>query len=67
MLDVEGRNGVTKDAKVTLQTLPTQTRWFAHAVELLPGDRTQSLVWVMGFFVVLCVIGSIRYYSNLSA
>ncbi len=65
LLDIEGRTDTAKNVKIALHDAPMYYRHFASLIELLPDDRTQSLIWVMSFFVILCILGSIfRYYQQ---
>jgi len=64
-LDVQAGAEPVMAMTVRPQDLPVYRRVFTQAVAWLPDDRTQSLVWVMAFFVVLCIVGSIfRYYQQ---
>ncbi len=54
---------------VTTTVTPADLSWyyrlFLHLVQSLPDNKFQSLAWIIGFFIGLCVIGSIfRYWQQ---
>jgi len=63
VVDAPGAAFKTYDFK--LNDLPWYTAVFVHAVNILPDDPTQALLWIVVFFIALCVIGSIfRYWQQ---
>jgi ABC-type multidrug transport system fused ATPase/permease subunit len=61
MLKIAGFDPV----QIPLRDLPWYTQIFARTVDLLPADAFQSLLWVVAFFIFLCIIGStFRYYQQ---
>lgn len=58
-----------RELAVTQTLMPQSLRWYDQAfvqiIGALPDNKTQSLTWVVGFFIFLCIVGSIfRYYQQ---
>ena len=65
-MDVQDASG---GATTTMALSPADLNWyrrtFVQAVGWLPDDPTQSLIWIVVFFIGLCIIGSIfRYWQQ---
>lgn len=64
-LTLESPGALPRTVAVTLAQASWINRPLAWTVDFLPDDPTQALIWMVAFFVVLCVVGSIfRYYQQ---